>query len=192
MPKQSKNEKPNEIFAGESESHQDLDVDVIRKLLEEIEDNVEKVKHLLFIENHKKTVNKLKFHNTDEGKIVEGVFDGEEMIASDGNRYPVPPNYASKSKLVSGDVLKLTIKTDGTFLFKQIGPVERMKLIGELKELNGKYVVFAKGKNYNVLSASLSYYKVSPEDKITIIVPKNAESDWAAIENIIDVNKKEN
>ena len=54
-------------------------------------------------------------------RVIEGVFDGEQMLGQDERRYPVPPNYASKSKLVVGDVLKLTIASDGTFIFKQIG-----------------------------------------------------------------------
>ena len=51
------------------------------------------------------------------GKIIEGVFDGQNMVGSDGKTYPVPANYASKSKLVQGDILKLTIADDGTFLY---------------------------------------------------------------------------
>src|SRR3712207_6782664 len=44
------------------------------------------------------------------GKVIEGVFDGQNMVGSDGKTYPVPANYASKSKLVQGDILKLTIE----------------------------------------------------------------------------------
>ena len=57
-----------------------------------------------------------------DGKIIEGVFDGQIMIGPDGKNYPVPANYASKSKLVEGDLMKLTITPDGKFLYKQIGP----------------------------------------------------------------------
>src|SRR3989338_10359289 len=57
------------------------------------------------------------------GKVIEGVFDGQNMIGPDAKQYPVPANYASKSKLVEGDVLKLTIAEDGSFIYKQIGPV---------------------------------------------------------------------
>src|SRR6266568_3308870 len=59
------------------------------------------------------------------GKVIEGVFDGQNMVGSDGKMYPVPANYASKSKLVQGDILKLTITDDGSFLYKQIGPIPR-------------------------------------------------------------------
>ena len=45
--------------------------------------------------------------STPEGKIIEGIFDGQIMIGPDGKNYPVPANYASKSKLVEGDIMKL-------------------------------------------------------------------------------------
>jgi hypothetical protein len=67
------------------------------------------------------------------GKVVEGVFDGQNMVGSDGKVYPVPANYASKSKLVQGDILKLTIADDGAFLYKQIGPIPRKQVVGTLK-----------------------------------------------------------
>src|SRR4030042_5020393 len=59
---------------------------------------------------------------TAEGKVIEGIFDGQYMIDKDGKKYPIPANYASKSKLVAGDVMKLTILSDGSFVYKQIGP----------------------------------------------------------------------
>ena len=55
------------------------------------------------------------------------------MVGSDGKNYPVPANYASKSKLVQGDILKLTIADDGAFLYKQIGPIPRKQVVGKLK-----------------------------------------------------------
>src|SRR3954454_14437407 len=66
------------------------------------------------------------------GKVIEGVFDGQAMVGSDGKSYPVPANYASKSKLVQGDILKLTIAEDGAFLYKQIGPIPRKQVVGTL------------------------------------------------------------
>src|SRR3954467_9778395 len=68
------------------------------------------------------------------GKVVEGVFDGQNMIGPDSKQYPVPANYASKSKLVEGDVLKLTIWDDGSFVYKQIGPVDRIKVLADLSK----------------------------------------------------------
>src|SRR5262245_60892005 len=75
------------------------------------------------------------------GKVIEGVFDGQNMVGSDAKTYPVPANYASKSKLVQGDILKLTIADDGSFLYKQIGPIPRKQVVGVLELKEGHYYV---------------------------------------------------
>lgn len=119
------------------------------------------------------------------GKVIEGVFDGQNMVGPNSKVYPVPANYASKSKLVAGDLLKLTIADDGSFIYKQIGPIERRKLIGNLLLEDGQYMVSAGGKNYKVLFASVSYFKVNPGEEVTIVIPEGKSSDWAAIEAVI-------
>ena len=119
-------------------------------------------------------------------KVIEGVFDGQNMIGPDKKQYPVPANYASKSKLIEGDVLKLTISDDGSFIYKQIGPVERQKKLGVLSQEDaGDYRVVADGKPYKVLLASLTYFKAEPGDEVTIVIPKDQETEWAAVENVI-------
>lgn len=124
---------------------------------------------------------------TEEGEVVEGVFDGVSMIGADGRSYTVPANYASKSKLVEGDLLKLTILNDGTFLYKQIGPIERKRVRGTLMQDDdtGEYSVMAQGNTYKVLSASVTYYKGEVGDEVIILVPSDKQSHWAAVENII-------
>lgn len=117
------------------------------------------------------------------GKIVEGVFDGQVMIGPDGKNYPVPANYASKSKLVEGDILKLTIADDGSFIYKQIGPIERKQIIGTLVQHDGNYYVEANGKEYRILLASVTYFRINVGDQVTIIVPEdNPDAVWAAVE----------
>src|SRR3989338_7130098 len=76
------------------------------------------------------------------GKIIEGVFDGQNMMGPDGKKYPVQANYASKSKLVEG-------------------------------------------KTYKVLLASLTYFKAENGDEITVVVPRDQDAEWAAVENVI-------
>ncbi|MFA5871975.1 MAG: hypothetical protein WC858_04650 [Parcubacteria group bacterium] len=134
----------------------------------------------------KKTNNFTVDSNNEEGEIVEGVFDGQVMMGSDGKQYPVPANYASKSKLVEGDMLKLTITSDGSFIYKQIGPVERKRLIGVVSQDDlGNYVVLAEGKAYRVLLASVTYFKAEPGDEVTIVIPRDSESIWGSIENVV-------
>lgn len=117
------------------------------------------------------------------GKVIEGVFDGQMMIGPDGKNYPVPANYASKSKLVEGDMLKLTITEDGGFVYKQIGPTVRRQIIGTLVQHDGSYYVEANGREYRILLASVTYFRININDQVTIIVPEeNPEATWAAVE----------
>lgn len=123
---------------------------------------------------------------TDEGgKIIEGVFNGERMIGPDGKEYPVPANYASKSKLVPGDVLKLTIADDGKLLYKQIGPTDRKTVIGTLVRDGNQYGVLVDDKTYKVLLASVTYYHANLGDQITLVIPSETESEWGAIEAVL-------
>ena len=117
------------------------------------------------------------------GKVIEGVFDGQIMIGPDGKNYPVPANYASKSKLVEGDMLKLTITDGGGFVYKQIGPTQRRQIIGTLQQHDGAYYVEANGKEYRILLASVTYFRISVGDQVTIIIPEdNPDATWAAVE----------
>src|SRR3990167_3184333 len=93
----------------------------------------------------------------EQNTVIEGVFDGQHMIGPDGKQYAVPANYASKSKLVEGDILKLTITADGSFLYKQIGPVERKRVVGVLeRSVAGEYLALADGKRWRLLTASVT------------------------------------
>lgn len=127
--------------------------------------------------------------NSDSGgiRIVEGVFDGQNMVGPDGKQYSVPANYASKSKLVEGDLLKLTIDHTGSFIYKQIGPVERDRKTGVLTQdpETDEFRVLAEGKVFKVLLASVTYFKGEPGDEVIVLVPKGKETVWAAVENII-------
>ncbi len=118
------------------------------------------------------------------GKIIQGVFDGQNMAGPDGKTYPVRANYASKSKLVQGDILKLTIADDGSFLYKQIGPAPRKTVVGTLSQKEGNYYVDVEGRIYRVLLASVTYFKAKPGDQISVVVPEDEGEEiiWAAVE----------
>lgn len=121
-------------------------------------------------------------------KVVEGVFDGQQMIGPDGKQYSIPANYCSKSKLVEGDILKLVIKEDGSFVYKQIGPTERKRVKGVLIKdpITGDYKVEVNGREYKVIKASVTYFHGDHGDDVIILVPQDGESIWAAVENIIN------
>ncbi len=168
---------------------------VARKILAQVRDQLQQLERLLSDDADDVDVEALltKKGESDEvfegiqSRVVEGVFDGQNMIGSDGQKYSVPPNYASKSKLVEGDILKLTVRGNGAFLFKQIGPIERDRRMGTLvrDEMTQEWYAVADGKKYKVLSASVSFFRGEEGDEVAILLPRSAPSKWAAVENVI-------
>ena len=161
----------------------DKQIKRLKSLIQEAETNLAAAKELLISLVGEDEITDASSRDLVSGKIVEGVFDGQNMVGPDGKTYPVPANYASKSKLVEGDILKLSIADDGGFVYKQIGPVPRRQLIGTLVNHDGAYFVEANAREYRVLLASVTYFKAKTNDQISIIVPEdNLEAHWAAIE----------
>lgn len=122
---------------------------------------------------------------TADGKVVEGIFDGQNMIDATGQSYPVPANYASKSKLVEGDGMKLTITEEGKFIYKQIAPIKRRTVVGVLIQEDGQYRVLAEGRAYRTLLASVTFYRAEVGDQVTVLLPAEGEAKWGAIEAVI-------
>lgn len=169
-----------------------------RKILTNLSENIKQLNNLLGAVLDPEQIGRLSIsqaidednkhlNSEDHGeKIIEGVFDGEAMIGPDGKRYNVSANYASKSKLVEGDIMKLSITNSGTFVYKQIGPIERIRVIGVLQRTGeNDFLVLKDGKSWKVLTASVTYFKGDDGDECVILVPKNGESRWAAVENVI-------
>jgi len=161
----------------------DKQVKRLRALIQEAETSLAAAKELLASLVGVDTVVSASLKDESIGKVIEGVFDGQNMVGSDGKTYPVPANYASKSKLVQGDILKLTIAEDGTFLYKQIGPIPRKQVVGVLEQKDGHYFVKVKDKEYRVLLASVTYFKAKPGDQVSVNIPEDdATTEWAALE----------
>ncbi len=156
----------------------------LKALISEAETSLAAAKELLVsVVGGDDTVETAALKDEPLGKVIEGVFDGQSMVGSDGKIYPVPANYASKSKLVQGDILKLTIADDGAFLYKQIGPIPRKQVVGMLKQESGHYFVDVNGKDYRVLLASVTYFKAKPGDQVSVNIPEDdAHAEWAALE----------
>lgn len=156
----------------------------LRALISEAETSLAAAKELIvsLVGDDPVLVDKVK--DKSLGKVIEGVFDGQNMVGSDGKTYPVPANYASKSKLVQGDILKLTIAEDGSFLYKQIGPIPRKQVVGVLNQKDGHYFVDVGDKQYRILLASVTYFKAKPGDQVSVNVPEDSsvDAEWAALE----------
>ncbi len=171
---------------------------IIKKLLENIKDSNEKLIALLGglvspedearigLSEVSDGIEAVQQSFSDSDNVIEGVFDGQNMIGPDGKQYSIPANYASKSKLVEGDMLKLTITDRGAFVYKQTKPIDRKRVMGVLeKDEEGNYMVVNETGKWRVLTASITYFKGVPGDKAVVLVPSFGESQWGAVENVI-------
>lgn len=107
------------------------------------------------------------------------------MLGSDGNIYPVPQNYASKSLLVQGSKLKATIQAQGKILYKIIGEIPYESKIGIITKNGEKYQIVTDTKTYNVLLAAITFHKCSLGDTVSIRVPEGKDATYAVIESIV-------
>lgn len=155
----------------------------LKSLIEEAETNLAAAKELLISLVGDDPTAMASVKDEQLGKVIEGVFDGQNMVGSDAKTYPVPANYASKSKLVQGDILKLTIADDGSFMYKQIGPIPRKQIVGTLQLKDGHYFVAVGERMLRVLLASVTYFKAKPGDQVSINIPEDdTDVEWAALE----------
>jgi hypothetical protein len=176
--------------------NESLTNDLVRQKLHHIRDEIDALLRLLgsvqLPPHSTTTTREVPTHPTaliynQSDRIVEGTFTGQKMLGSDNEEYHVPPNYASKSKLVPGDHMKLTITQSGAFIYKQISPVPRKRLVGELTldSTTGQWSVVSDGKPYKILTASATFYRGKPGDEVVFLVPESGEASWGAVENII-------
>ncbi len=163
-------------------------IQALREMVLNAERTIQGAKAMLLQLEGKKKTGRPKKQNEDEseGTVVLGTFDGQFMQGTDGRQYPVPANYASKSKLVEGDMLKLTITHDGSFIYKQIGPVERRHVIGIVtQDDHGNFIIAADNRAYRILFASVTYFKLEPGDEVAILLPRDLQATFAAIEHVL-------
>lgn len=182
-------DRPQPIFERQNQKSE-IHFDQLKSMLYALRDELDRIIRIVSGEQ-------IQYHQTltqgasellDTGeRVIEGVFNGEKMVGPDGQEYAIPPNYASKSKLVEGDIMKLTITRTGQFIYKQIGPIERTRLLGELisDPTTGQWSVLANGRTYKILTASATFYKGKAGDHVIFLVPKESQSSWGAVENIM-------
>lgn len=185
----SEEDNKKEIIEEKPPQKKDLDSTSMKTMIYKMKDQLDTMLRMIDGEIIKQAEIKnpdIKNLSTGE-KIIEGVFNGEKMIGSDGKDYSVPPNYASKSKLVEGDMMKLTITANGSFVYKQISQIERKRVTGELisDPTTGGWSVLADGHTYKILTASVTFYKGKAGDEVVILIPTEGISEWGAVENII-------
>jgi hypothetical protein len=121
---------------------------------------------------------------TDSSTVI-GFFDGEKMVTEKGEEFSVPANYASKSKLVVGDKLKLIIKQSGVRLFKVIENVKVKNLTGKIITDGKDYQILSQKNKYKILPAVASFFALKTGDKVFFAIPENLETNYGTIEYIL-------
>ncbi len=120
-----------------------------------------------------------------KSKVIEGVFNGKGMIGSDKKIYPVPANYASKSKIVEGSKLKATIKADGSFQYKIIDEIDFDMMTGTLIKDGDRFTVITQSGLYQVIPASVTYLQAKIGDRVSIRVPQGIKATYATIDALV-------
>ncbi len=120
-----------------------------------------------------------------KSKVIEGVFNGRDMIGADKKIYPVPANYASKSKIVEGSKLKVTIKADGSFQYKIIDQIDFDMMTGTLIKDGDKFTVITQSGLYQVIPASVTYLQAKIGDRVSIRVPHGIKANYATIDALV-------
>ena len=123
----------------------------------------------------------------DDVQVVEWLFDWYFMVGSDQKKYPVPLNYASKTKLIPGDVLKLKILPDGKFVYKLIRSAERQHIRAVLsKTEDNKFIAITDdAKTYFLNQAAVTFFKGKSGDELYVVTNSDGSWSFAAIEAII-------
>ncbi|NCO05030.1 MAG: hypothetical protein GW939_02685 [Candidatus Magasanikbacteria bacterium] len=182
---------PHTSDSFEQHTASSLDIDKMKSMIFSMKDQLNALLRLL--DGERVTLAIMGLHEKTQvletgETVIEGVFNGIAMIGEDGHEYNVPENYASKSKMVEGDLLKLTITNKGSHIYKQIGPIDRKRVIGELVKDTASvdhWVVLAEGRTYKVIGASVTYYKGNAGDEVVLLVPRSGMSEWGAVDHVI-------
>ncbi|MFZ2664508.1 MAG: hypothetical protein WAX66_04055 [Patescibacteria group bacterium] len=157
--------------------------DNIKKLLRAAQYQLEHVANVIEMMEHEE---KKTYYQSVPG--TEGTFDGQYLVASDGRKTEVPGNYAAKSRLVCGDVLKV-FADNGRQVFKQIDKVERKKIEGILTKKEGKWFILSDAGSYRILDVAAEFNQAELNDKVSAFIPaNNSNSSFAALDRVFKEN----
>lgn len=172
---------------------QQASLQALQELLGTAERSLHHAKNLMVQITGKKTVDTVDepditgLHTYKDGKakVIEGVFTGKDMLWADKKTYPVPANYASKSKIVEGSKLKMTIKGDGSYQYKIINEVEFDTTTGTLIKDSEHFMVISQQGIYQVLPASVTFLHAHIGDRVSIRIPRDIKATYATIDTLV-------
>jgi hypothetical protein len=121
---------------------------------------------------------------------INGIYNGEFMVSSDGVKHDVPKNYAAKSLLVNGDELKM-MEQDGKVAFKVVNKVPRKKIEGLLSKKDGRFVILSDSGTFNLLKTAVEFRNIKQGEWVLAVIPENGSANnFAAIDKVIKKETK--
>lgn len=116
---------------------------------------------------------------------VEGVFDGVFLVPTDGEKIEVPAAYASKTRILYGDTIKM-YDDNGEKKFKVMVKQSRKKLNAMATKRDGKWYALTGLGAYKISDSYAEFNKLGVNDQLTILVPEgNLLVPFAAVEEVI-------
>ena len=115
-------------------------------------------------------------NNIDIMVTATGIFDGTHLIAQNGKKYLVQPNYAAKSEIVYGDTLEM-YKEGESDRFRQAVKVPRKDIEGVLvKDATGLWgLKTLDGQSYPVSQTAVEFNQFKEGQKMYGIIPADVE-----------------
>jgi hypothetical protein len=142
------------------------------------------------IENIIKEAERAQYGPSRDLPGITGIYNGEFMVSSDGQKHDVPKNYAAKSLLVNGDELKM-MEQDGKVAFKIVNKVPRKKIEGLLSKKDGRYVILSDSGTFNLLKTAVEYRNIKQGEWVLAVIPETGSSNnFAAVDKIIKKESK--
>lgn len=112
---------------------------------------------------------------TGELPGLVGRYDGRFMTTEAGKKYPVPDNYAAKTKLVYGDKLKMIEGPQGR-QFKLVEKLPRVEEKAQLVVKDGQFEALAKSGSYKLIQSAVKYWGGEEGDKTKILLPEGKKN----------------
>lgn len=108
------------------------------------------------------------------------------MLVDKWPSYPVPYNYASKSKLIPWDTLKLTVYEDWSMVYKLIKSAPRKSIKGILHKKDNQYLaLWSDNNNYSLNSAAVTFHKGQCGDEVCLVINETWVYNYAALELVL-------
>jgi hypothetical protein len=142
-------------------------------------------KRFSHIENIIKEAEKSQYSPSRDLPGINGLYNGEYMLTTEGTKYDVPKNYAAKSLLVNGDELKM-MEQDGKFAFKIVNKVPRKKIEGLLSKKDGKFVILSDSGTFNLLKTAVEFRNIKQGEWVLAFIPETgSHNNFAALDKVI-------